>query len=312
MKFFSRIISFALQVWATARIAFKRLLTQQFLSLASIAGLMIASGFILSVPLYADATYFRLLREELLFERELELEQKPADYAPLAFVFEQKAAGKDSPQWKNVVKVDEYLSDKALKTINLPIIQIVRRFRTDGYPMYPPRDPSNAGTQYSLTTANLAFITPLQDTIIVVTGTTPQPFVSLIRDGDAIEAMANEAMAAEFGVQVGDDYTLRTEKGPIPITIVGLWRPTDPLATYWSATSGNWLLVHEDSYKGVVSDKVIDELRSATWNIVADGSSLHAGDVTDLQERILSVESSANVLLADTPLVASPLEALAR
>lgn len=93
-------------------------------------------------------------------------------------MFEQKAAGKDSPQWKNVVEVDEYLSKGALRTINLPILQVVRRFRTDGYYMYPPRDPNNSGTQYALTTANLAFITPMENTIIVVTGTTPQPFVS--------------------------------------------------------------------------------------------------------------------------------------
>lgn len=312
MNFVSRLTSIALQVWATAGIAFKRLLTQRFLSLASIAGLMIASGFILSVPLYADATYFRLLREELLAGRELELNQKPADYAPLSFVFEQKAAGKDSPQWKNVVEVDEYLSKGALRTINLPILQVVRRFRTDGYYMYPPRDPNNSGTQYALTTANLAFITPMENTIIVVTGTTPQPFVSLLRNGDSIEAMANEILAAEFGVQVGDTYSLRTDKGPIPIVIVGLWRAADPTAEYWSATSGNWLLVHEESYQGVISDKVIDELRSSTWSIIADGSSLHAGDVTSLQERIHSIENTANSLLADTTLAASPLEALAR
>jgi hypothetical protein len=133
MNFFSRIVSFALQIWATAGIAFKRLLTQRFLSLASIAGLMIASGFILSVPLYADATYFRLLREELLAGRELDLIQKPVDYAPLSFVFEQKAAGKNSPQWKNVEEVDQYLSSGALRAIDLPILDVVRRFRTDGY-----------------------------------------------------------------------------------------------------------------------------------------------------------------------------------
>lgn len=312
MNFVSRLTSIALQVWATAGIAFKRLLTQRFLSLASIAGLMIASGFILSVPLYADATYFRLLREELLVGRTLELNQRPADYAPLSFVFEQKAAGKDSPQWKNVVEVDEYLSKGALRTINLPILQVVRRFRTDGYYMYPPRDPNNSGTQYALTTANLAFITPMENTIIVVTGATPQPFVSLLRNGDSIEAMANEILAAEFGVQVGDTYSLRTDKGPIPIVIVGLWRAVDPTAAYWSATSSNWLLVHEESYQGVISDKVIDELRSSTWSIIADGSSLHAGDVTSLQERIRSIENTANTLLADTTLTASPLEALAR
>src|SRR5215217_9762537 len=129
MNFFSRITALTLRIWATVRIAFKRLLTQRFLSIASIAGLMIASGFILSVPLYADATYFRLLREELLAGHEFELTQKPVDYAPLSFVFELKAAGKNSPQWKNVVDLDTYLSGVGLRTIDLPILQFVHRFR---------------------------------------------------------------------------------------------------------------------------------------------------------------------------------------
>ena len=223
MKFFSHIIAFTFQIWATAGIAFKRLLTQRFLSLASIAGLMIASGFTLSVPLYADATHFRLLREELLAGREVDLIQKPVDYAPLAFVFEQKAAGRNSPQWNDVERVDTYFSGEALQTIDLPILQLVRRFRTDGYSMFSPRDPNNPGTQYTITTANFAFITPMEETILVVNGTTPQPFVSLLREGDAIEAMASESLANEFGVQVGDTYSLRVEeeasehtRSPIP------------------------------------------------------------------------------------------------
>jgi putative ABC transport system permease protein len=312
MKFFTSILSFALQIWATARIALKRLMTQRFLSLASIAGLMIASGFILSVPLYADATYFRLLREELLVGRELDLTQKPVDYAPLSFVFEQKAAGRNSPQWKNVEEVDQYLTDEALRRINLPILQLVRRFRTDGYFMFPPRDPNNPGTQYSLTTANFAFITPMQETVIVVNGTTPEPFVSLLREGDAIEAMANESLANEFGVQVGDLYSLRTDTGQIPVMIVGLWRPMDPTAPYWDVKDDNLLLVHEESYQGIISDRVGDELRNAIWMIIADGSSLHTDDVTPLQARIKSIESQVDSLLSKTALIASPLEALAR
>ncbi len=308
----SSVISFVLQVWATAGIAFKRLLTQRFLSLASIAGLMIASGFILSVPLYADATYFRLLREELLAGRELDLLQKPVDYAPLSFVFEQKAAGRNSPQWKNVEEVDQYLSGAALQTIDLPILQLVRRFRTDGYFMFPPRDPNNPGTQYSLTTASFAFITPMEETVIVVNGTIPQPFVSLLREGDAIEVMAHETLANEFGVQVGDTYSLRTDNGQIPVMIVGLWRAADPTAAYWDVKDESLLLAHEESYQGVISDRVGDELRNATWMIIADGSSLHANDVAPLQERIQSIESRVDTLLPETALIASPLEALAR
>jgi putative ABC transport system permease protein len=312
MNFFSRLVSFALQFWATAGIAFKRLLTQRFLSLASIAGLMIASGFILSVPLYADATYFRLLREELLVGRELDLTQKPVDYAPLSFVFELKAAGRNSPQWKNVVEVDNYLSGPALRTIDLPILQLVRRFRTDGYFMYPPRDPDNPGTQYTLTTANLAFITPMEETIIVVNGSMPQPFVSLLREGDAIEAMASESLANEFGVQVGDMYSLRTENRQIPVSIVGLWRAVDPTAPYWDVKDESLLFVHEESYKSIISDTVGDELRNSTWSIIADGSSLHARDVAALEEHIHAIENQANTLLPNTALIASPLKALAR
>ncbi|HEU0291492.1 MAG TPA: FtsX-like permease family protein [Anaerolineales bacterium] len=312
MTLLSPLISFVLQIWATASIAFKRLLTQRLLSLASIAGLMIASGFILSVPLYADATYFRLLREEILVDRELDLIQKPVDYAPLAFVFELKAAGKDSPQWKNVVAVDEYLSDKALRTIGFPVLQVVRRFRTDGYPMLPPRDLSNSGTQYPLTYATITFMTPLEQNIEIVTGTTPRPFVTLLREGDTIEAMANESLAGEFGVQVGDTYTLRTENGSLPISIVGLWRPVDPTAPYWDVKQQIWLFVHEETYKGIVSDTVNDELRSSTWSIIADGSSIHAEDVAGLKERILAIESQAAELLPKTKLIASPLDALDR
>ncbi|HJQ13585.1 MAG TPA: ABC transporter permease, partial [Anaerolineales bacterium] len=312
MKFFSHLASFAFQIWATAGIALKRLLTQRFLSLASIAGLMIASGFILSVPLYADATYFRLLREELLAGREADLIKKPVDYAPLSFVFEQKAAGRNSPQWKDVEEVDAYLSGEALRTINLPILQLVRRFRTDGYSMFPPRDPNNPGTQYPLTSANFAFITPVEETVTVVNGSLPKPFISLLREGDVIEAMAHESLANEFGVQVGDTYSLRTEDGQIPIEIVGLWKAVDPTASYWDVRGESLLLVDEESYKGIISDRVDDELRNATWLITASGSSLHAEDVAPLQRRIQSVESRVDALLPQTVLIASPLEALAR
>jgi putative ABC transport system permease protein len=312
MNFLSRIASFALQTWATAGIAFKRLLTQRFLSFASIVGLMIASGFILSVPLFADATYFRLLREELLVNREAELTQKPVDYAPLSFVFELKAAGKNSPQWKNVVDVDNYLVNDAPETVGLPVTKFIRRFRTDGYFIYPPRDLSNPGTQYALTTANFAFITPMEETLIVVTGRLPNPYVSLLSEGDVIEAMASEELANQFGVQVDDYYSLRTDRGQIPVVIVGLWRPADPTAPYWDVKDEGWLFIHEETYKSVVADRVDDELINSVWNIVADGSSLHADDVPTLEEHILSIEAKAATLLPNTKLVISPLEALAR
>ena len=87
MKILTGFISFVQQTWATIGVAFKRLLTQRFLRFAAIVGLMVASGFILSIPLYADATYFRLFREELFAGNEAKLANHPVDYAPMAFHF---------------------------------------------------------------------------------------------------------------------------------------------------------------------------------------------------------------------------------
>ncbi len=73
----------------------------------------------------------------------------------------------------------------------------------------------------------------MEKALVVVDGRFPEPFVSLLREGSTIEAMASEEFAAGFGVQVDDTYSLRTDNGQIPITIAGLWRPADPLAPYW-------------------------------------------------------------------------------
>jgi putative ABC transport system permease protein len=311
MKIFSGFGSILQQTWATAGVAFKRLLTQRFLSIAAIVGLMIASGFILSIPLYADATYFRLFREELFAGNPAKLANHPVDYAPMAFTFEINVAGQNSPQWKDVIKVDQYLSGSAFRTIQFPIEQTVRRFHTDGYYMYPPLDPTVPESKNYLTSVDIAFITPIESTIHLVSGQYPQPYTSLLELGE-VPAMVSETIANKLGVQVGDVYYLRQTGIEIPVIIVGVWAPVDPTAPYWGAGSDNWLFVNEASYSSAISDAVPDELRDATWYIVADGSTLHSGDIASLDQGIQVIQKQAGGLLKNTKLVASPLDALQR
>jgi putative ABC transport system permease protein len=311
MKILLGFAAFFQQTWATIGVAFKRLLTQRFLSIAAIVGLMVASGFILSIPLYADATYFRLFREELFFGNEAKLAGHPVDYAPMAFTFNLNVAGRKSPQWADVIKVDQYLSKNALRTIQFPIEQTVRRFHTDGYFMYPPLDPNITGSKYYLTSVNLAFITPMEDTILLVSGQFPQPYTSILELGE-VPAMVSDTLANAIGVQAGDIYYLRQDDLEIPVIIVGVWRPVDESAAYWGIGSDNWLLVNEASYSSAISGAVPDELRDSMWYIVADGSNLHSGDVANLDQDIQAIQKQADTLLKDTKLVSSPLDALKR
>lgn len=305
------LIAFFLQTVAAAGIALKRLLSQPLLSLAAFVGLAIASGFILSVPLYADGTYFRLLREEILREREVDPSTTPADYAPLTFVFELSAAGRDSPQWEKVLPLDRYLNGEALDTIGLPVIQVVRRFRTDGYNFYPPEDWNPEGPRYALTSAYLATIAPWEGAIQLAAGQYPQPAPSGTADY-TVQALASEDIAIAFGVQIGERYFVRAGDVDVPVDIVGLWRPLDPKAAYWDPQKENWLLVHPESYSRLISQLVTDELRHCRWIIIADGAHLHSNDVSGLARRIDAIAKRAAALLPKTQLIASPLEALQR
>jgi putative ABC transport system permease protein len=311
MKILSGLLSIILQTWATIGVAFKRLLTQRFLSIAAIVGLTVASGFILSIPLYADATYFRLFREELFSGNVTKLANHPVDYAPMAFTFDLNVAGKKSPQWGDVINVDEYLTGKALKAIQFPIEQTVRRFRTDGYYLYPPLDPTMPGSKYYLASVNLAFITPIGNVVRLVSGQYPAAYTSILELGE-IPAMVSESLANTIGVQAGDVYYLRQNTLEIPVIIVGIWSPADASAPYWGIGSENWLLVNEASYTSAISSAVKDELRDSVWFIVADGSKLHSADIAGLNQRIQGIQTQADLLLKDTKLVSSPLEALKR
>ncbi len=312
MTLLRKCLTFLLPAWAVIKIALKRLATQRFLSLAALSGLIIASGFIFSIPLYADATYFRLFRSELFAGDEAGLTGRPADYAPLTFTFNFQGVGRNSPQWEDAVQADEYLTDAGQRTIGVPILSTVRCFRTDGYFLYPPANPLVSSSQFYLSPAKLAAITPLEDAVEITAGAAPSAFLSPLFGIEPVEAIASETMAQELGIQVGDLYTLRRNNYEIPVEIVGLWRPVNPAAPYWENLSSNWLLFDEGSYTGVISEQLPDELRSISWFITADGSGLHAEDVAGLERHIKQVQEQASMLLPGTELVSSPLEALGR
>src|SRR5512143_907018 len=107
-------LSLPLQAWAVLVIAYKRLTTQRSLALATVIGLATSVALVLSVPLYADATQFRLLRRQLVKEK------GAASYAPLQFVFHYNGSTHNTPQWDDGEAVDQYLSTRAEAEMGLP------------------------------------------------------------------------------------------------------------------------------------------------------------------------------------------------
>src|SRR6185436_21046542 len=73
------------RVWAICVVATKRLFSQRGLALATVLGLVASVALTMSVPLYSDAVYYRVLSGNLGLN--LSEEQKTGTPPPFTFLF---------------------------------------------------------------------------------------------------------------------------------------------------------------------------------------------------------------------------------
>jgi putative ABC transport system permease protein len=290
------------QLAALFPIALKRLFAQRGLALASAVGLMVSVSLVISIPLYADATQFRILREQINGAP-----GNPSD-APLPFLFHYDGPPHDGPQWADLQPLDQFLSYSAGRAIGLPQRMLLRVFRTDAFKLFQPFDAHNPATQYLLTYMNFALLSEPGTNIRLVAGAYPSPETS--PDGP-IEIMVSDSAAMEFGIQIGDAYFARRDGGlEVPVRVVGLWAPTDPRAPFWGTRISQWVLVSESTYVNRLSPILDDETLSASWYLIMDGSGLHAADVERLITQVQQVQQRVGTLMPGVELTHSQVAAL--
>jgi hypothetical protein len=122
MKFLSR--SFAIFAVAT-----RRLLSQRGLALATAVGLVASIALVMSVPLYTDAVYYRILQEEL--SNAGEDDAAALSRPPFAFMFRYVGSLYGMKEWDDITQVDEYLMEQGVPALGLPHKMTVRYATTD-------------------------------------------------------------------------------------------------------------------------------------------------------------------------------------
>src|SRR3972149_5643490 len=158
-----------LQIRAMFSVALKRLFAQRGLALATTIGLTVSVSLVMSIPLYADATHFRILRDQITGEQGL------PTYAPLTFLFRYAGSRSGGWQWADVFPVDQYLSQSAGRDLGLPETSMVRLFKTTTFQLFPPLDPNVPESQYFLTWVSLGFLNEPEKNIRLVDGAYPSP-----------------------------------------------------------------------------------------------------------------------------------------
>lgn len=296
------------------RIAAKRLWSHKGLSFCLLLGWTVAVGLSLSVPLYAEAVNYRLLRDELETTRE----GRP----PFAFLFRYIGSWHGAREWAEVQAADAYLSGPVATDIGLPVDRVVRYFKTDNFRLFPASEIAYADVRDPLDWVAVGFLGDLADHITLLEGDFPAPSRGSGSD-QAMEVLLHRLSADELGLQVGEEYVLfgrqdanqgdDSTRVQMPVRIAGVWQPTNPQDPYWFFNPINFdrlLFVPEASFHTTIAPALVGEVYQAVWYLLLDGSSVHTEHVQPLLGNIAYSQSRAAAFLADTALDISPAEAM--
>ena len=126
-------MKFILRIAAIIVVAIKRIFAQQWLAFALVLGLIASIVLVMSIPLYADAVYYRLLREELTETGINETYSRP----PFAYMFRYLGSTYGPQEWEDIAPLDTYLSKQAAGELGIPHKKTIRYFKTDNFRLFP-------------------------------------------------------------------------------------------------------------------------------------------------------------------------------
>ncbi len=299
-----------LNILGLVKVAMQRQRSYFGLVLALLAGFIVAVALVVSIPLYADAVAYRILRSEL------RMDEDGTTRPPFSYMFVRRATSIAPIPVDAYQQADAYFSSAAVRDLGLPPDVTVRYAVSNKLQLLPP-DNDGAAAAEQLMWVNLAFASDIEQNVEITEGTFPRPADD---DGGPVEVMISQGLAETLGVQIGEEYlTLEeSESGNqlrLPVRIAGVWRARDPNHAYWFIHPDSLqdvFMLPEQTYKTRVLTQGSAGLYQTLWYLVLDGSEVRSRHVPALLGRMGATLLHAAELLPDTQLSISPQYALER
>ncbi len=301
--------------WAIVVVVAKRLTAQPWLAIATVLGLVVAIGLMVSIPTYADAVYYRIFLKNISVEG-----SSSGTIPPLTFLFRYDGSIYGNKEWEDLVEVDRYLTEEAGSSLGLPLLQVVRYATTEPFGLFADETSAFENTVSPLAWVGFSFISDLADHITVTEG--HFPVYAPPEEGAAVEVLIHEDFAVQLGIQVGETYIAYTRvRDPegfvtdlqLPVRVAGIWKAEDPHESYWFFRPQAFterMLVPEETFVNTLGSQMKNEVYTAVWYLVMDGHQIQHTDANALIRRTMSVVQHAATLMPNTTLGRSPLDAL--
>ncbi len=280
------------------------------LVLARLAGFVVAIALVVSIPLYADAVGYRILRTEL--------EPEPGEATPrppFAYLFSRVRSGGPITA-QQYQQADSYLSSSGAEDLGLPADIYVRYATTDKLPLLPTEE-GEYRLEGQLEYVNLGFASDIEKHVEITEGAFPKASTDA---SGSVEVMVHELLATQLGLQTGEEYVVRKRGGgdgamSVPVRIAGIWQARNENDSYWfirPRSLEDVLLVPEQTFQARVLRPHPDALYQALWYFVLDGSEVRSRHAPVLASRAEAVLSQVTQVLPGTSLRVSPQDALER
>ena len=293
-------------------VSLKRLLAQRGLAVASLLGIFVATAVTMSIPLYANAVYQRMLNAEVKKKGEL---GRP----PFAFMFRHIGSLSGAVPLQELAPVDQYLTTQVVGDLGLTPKLFVRYLQSDIMRLYPATIKSYSALDKPLEWVSFGVLNDFEEHIKLIEGTMPAQF-----NGDnetPVEVLVSEELATETGLNIGEVYVTVTQykaeqttiTTQIPVQISGVWKPKDPTEIYWFYSPdalSTVFIVPEASYLGRVVPTQGDTVYLGMWYYVMEGDKMHSSEVPSLLGRIKDARARAVNFLPTMRLDISPEEVL--
>jgi len=302
-------------------VAVKRLLAQPGLVLATLLGLVTVAATVMSIPMYAEGVYYRVLSEGLFSDAPSF--RGTVVRPPVAILYRYVGAFTGPLQWQHVAPLDGFFSDAVYEYLHLPPSphsSDVHLFNTGLFGLYLEADADRVTDVPPAIEIGLAAFTRPERHLDVLSGDLPSGSAST----SVVDVMVSRAIAELMGVQEGETLIAydrraqrRFEASPAKFTlrVVGVWEPADPALEFWDYVQippDNTLIVSRDAFINQVSPALADEIYQALWYLPMDASRVYASDVSGLLTRLKTLDGAVQVILPSTTGDVSPLKALER
>lgn len=308
-----------LRLWAVVIIAVKRLLAHRGLALATLTGLVVVIALVMSIPLYTEAIYYRMLSEGLLSGTPRYRGQTIRP--PVALLFRYQGSFAGPVQWETIGPLDRYFNAPVYRDLKLPPSPDVpgaRMFNTSMFGLFSAQDADKVTETQPAYWIKLACIGHPEQHIRIIEGDFPADTTS---PTGVFEVAISQSIAEEMGIQMGETmiaYDLRAmltyEDAPakFELRIAGIWEPVDPREDFWEyhVTLENLLFVSEPTFANRISPTLEDEIHQALWYVPLDAEKLYLSDVKPLLTRIELLRRNVTKLLPRTILEADPVSVL--